>query len=189
MSPALAAYVALWRVHAQQFRMDVVVDPAWRRRGFGAALVDFLVSQAESAKATSLQARPYAGGVDALRVLHARAFHETMRMTGLELDDPSRAELAPLSELRRALERGGIRITTLAAELECDPQSWEKLRDANQAAQFGWPDPDPRPDGRPDEPETVEEFRARAELFGLLPEACFVAVMDDRMTGSWAIRR
>ena len=120
-------------------------------------------------------------------MLEVRGFLETMRMTGLRLDDVKSPAVGRASELRRTLDSHGVRITTLAEELDSDAKSWEKLRDTNQAAQFGWPDPDPNPDGRPPEPETVDQFRLRAEQFGMLPEACFIAATDDQFVGYSAL--
>jgi GNAT superfamily N-acetyltransferase len=163
--------------------MDLIVDPACRHRGAGGALLDFLIMQARLGNATSLQARPYADQPDALGLLDARGFRETMRMIGLELGDVGSAAVGPVADLRRALDERGLHITTLAEQLESHPGIWAGLHAANQAAQFGWPDPDPRPDGRPPEPETVEEFRRRCEENGVIGDACFIATAGDRFVG------
>jgi GNAT superfamily N-acetyltransferase len=163
--------------------MDLIVDPSCRRRGAGGALLDFLIMQARLGNATSLQARPYGDQPDALALLDARGFRETMRMVGLELGDVRSAAVGPLADARRALDGRELRITTLAAELASHPGSWARLRGVHQAAQFGWPDPDPRPDGRPHEPETVEEFRTRCEANGVVRDACFIATAGDRFVG------
>ena len=110
-----------------------------------------------------------------------------MRMTGLVLDDIAVVDLVPYLDLERALRARGIEIVTLADELRSDPTSWAKLRDTNQAAQFGWPDPDPTPDGSPHDPETVEQFRARAADFGMIPEACVVAKARGEYAGYSAL--
>jgi len=175
-----AAYLALWRVSDTRFRMDLIVDPSHRRRGVGARLTEFLAEQARRAGATSLQARPYADAVDALSMLAARGFRETMRMTGLALDDVAVADLTPAAGLDEALAARGIRITSLARELARDALAWSKLRDANQAAEFGWPAPDPLPNGMTAPPETVEEFRARSMRVNMIEAACFIAVDDAR---------
>jgi GNAT superfamily N-acetyltransferase len=180
---SIAAYLSLWCVHARQYRLDLVVAPAWRRRGVGSTLLDFLVTEARGAGATSVQARPYADRLDAMHLLEARGFRETMRMTGLLLENVRIAAVESEAASRSALVRRGLRLTTFAAELARDRDSWRKLRDANQAAQFGWPDPDPNPDGRPHEAESVEEFRRRAEAFGMIPDACFIAATDDLFVG------
>jgi GNAT superfamily N-acetyltransferase len=182
-----AAYLSVWEVNTMKFRMDLIVHPAWRRHGLGGRLLDFLIAQAHAVGATSLQARPYSDGVDAVRLLEARGFRETMRMTGLLLDDIDAVALEPFSPLNTALEARGIEFTTLGAELRDDTESWRKLRDTNQAAQFGWPDPDPNPDGSPNEPETMDAFRARAARFGMIPEACFVAKVGETYAGYSAL--
>ncbi len=186
-SGTVAAYLALWPFHARQFRMDLVIDPKWQRRGLGSALLDFLIAEAREVDATSLQARPYFDHVNAIRLLDSRGFQETMRMVGLELNDVAAVDVPPLSELAASLEVRGIRITTLAEELGADASSWAKLRDANRDARFGWPEPDPTPDGRAPEVESVEEFQARAVRFGMVPEPCFIAATRDRFVGYSAL--
>ena len=182
----IAAYLALWPVHAAQYRMDVVVRPASRGKGLGSSLVDFLIGQARAAGATSLQARPYADTSHALALLARRGFRETMRMTGLLLNDVNAVETPEWSSIRRSLAERGLRLTTLADELMRDNESWRKLAAANQAARFDWPEPDPNPDGTPQPPETPDAFRRRASLFGI-PEACFVAVGADEFVGYSAL--
>ena len=155
------------------------MNPRHRRRGLGARLLDFLIARARVAEATSLQARPYSDRGAALALLASRGFRETMRMTGLLLEDVRGVLLEPFAWYEGKLAQRGIRVTTLADLLPVDPDAWEKLRDTNQAAQFGWPDPDPRPDGRPHEPETVEQFRARCHEFHMIPASCFIALARD----------
>jgi GNAT superfamily N-acetyltransferase len=161
--------------------MDLVVRPDQRGRGLGTTLLDFLVESAREADATSLQARPLAEQADALTLLAARDFRETMRMYGLALDDVRAVQLPPDDWYEGKLAERGIRVTTLARELVVDPDAWTKLRDANQAAQSGWLDPDPPPNGRPREPQSVEQFRAQSDDFRMIPEACFIAL--DREQG------
>jgi len=62
-------------------------------------------------------------------------------MNGLLLDDVQAVSLQPVEWYEGKLAERGIRVTTLAHELAVDPNAWEKLRDANQAAQSGWLDP------------------------------------------------
>jgi GNAT superfamily N-acetyltransferase len=171
------AYLALWRVQEAGFRLDLIVDPAHRRRGIGSSLLELLTTRARVAGARSLQARPYAEDAHAMRLLEARGFRETMRMIGLELDDVASVSLEPFARLDSKLAARSIRVTTLADELRASESSWQKLRDTNYAAQIGWPDPDPPLDGTPHPPESVERFRSRAYEFGMVPEACFLAVL------------
>lgn len=184
---SIVAYLALWVVQTTQFRMDLIVRPSSRGEGLGASLLDFLIDRAREAQATSLQARPYADSTHALSLLASREFRETMRMIGLELTDVAPVSLPTSASLEHHLAAKGLRVTTLADESKTDDHSWQKLRDANQAAQFGWPDPDPRPDGKPHEPETVDEFRKRAHAFGMIPEACFIVSDGERYIGYSAL--
>jgi len=122
-----------------------------------------------------------------MRLLESRGFRETMRMIGLELDDVGAVSLEPFGRLELRLAARGIRVTTLSDELRLNESSWHRLRDAHHAAQIGWPDPDPRPDGTPHPPESVEQFRARANGFGMVPESCFIAVLGDEYIGYSAL--
>lgn len=171
----IAAYLALWPVQPRRFRIDLVVAPALRRRGLGATLLVFLLAEARLRSAVSLQARPYADDAAAMRFVRRHGFRETMRMVGLALDDVAAIELEPIDDVRRRLRARGLRVTTLAAELDAGEDAWTKLRDANHGAQPGWPDPDPNPDGTPHPPEPVNVFLARTAEFGLIADACFIA--------------
>ena len=173
---APAAYLALWPVHGTKFRLDLVVDPKHRSRGHGTRLLGWLIERARALGATSLQARPYSTEAVALRMLDRHGFRETMRMTGLVLDDVSIVQLESLDELQRKLEGRGVRITTLARELASNRTAWTELRDTNQAAYVGWPDPDPSPNNEPPKPESPEAFRRRSEQFGMINNACFIAI-------------
>ena len=184
---SLAAYLALWRVQGTQFRMDLVVHARERGHGVGMALLDFLIVSAGAAGATSLQARPYAEQSRALGLLAPRGLRETIRMIGLELDDVSAVSLEPTGRYEGQLAERGLRVTTLAEELSVDADAWRKLRDANEAARLGWPDPDPQPDGTSGEEQSVEQFRAQAYDFHMIPEACFVAVDHERYVGYSAL--
>ena len=82
-----------------------------------------------------------------------------MRMTGLEIEDVQARSLEPFALLDETLAQRGIEVTTFAELLSVDPGAWQKLGNTNLAAQFDWPDPDPRPDAKPHEPETVDQFR------------------------------
>ena len=182
-----AAYLSLWPVHGTKFRLDLVVHPAHRQCGLGSQLLRWLVEQGTSLGATSLQARPYSADAVATRMLERRGFRETMRMTGLVLDDISTVPLDPLPRLQQTLADRGIRITTLAREHAVDRGAWTKLRDTNQAAYVGWPDPDPSPDNEPPKPESPEQFRRRAERFGMIKNACFIAVGPEGYFGYSAL--
>ena len=184
---SLAAYLALWRVQAMQYRMDLVVGPRERGHGLGTGLLDFLIASARAAGAASLQARPYSEESRALALLASREFRETMRMTGLELEDVSAVSLEPIARYEGQLAERGLRVTTLAEDLSVNSDGWRKLRDVNEASRPGWPDPDPPPDATSGEEQSVEQFRAQAHDFHMIPEACFLAVDHERYVGYSAL--
>lgn len=122
-----------------------------------------------------------------MALLDKHGFRETMRMIGLVLDDVAAVAVDSHDRIEASLAARGIRLTTLADELTADPLAWEKLADTNRAARFGWPDPDPLPDGREHEPETTAQFLARSHDFGMIAEACFIATDDERYLGYSAL--
>lgn len=181
-SEQIIAYSALWRFRRDGRRMDLVVDPSWRRQGVGGELLSALEQQAAGDGAITLQARADDGWMESLRFLDARGFVETMRMYRqvLWVDE---AALDPNVEPRLAGE--GITISTLEREEARNPSCWTRFRDLLHAAREGWVDPDPRP--VPDPAQAVEEFRQyyqrAAAYHSGRPDGCFLAIQGDRYVG------
>ena len=95
-------------------------------------------------------------------------------MIGLELEDLSAISLEPIGRYESRLAERGLRVTTLAEESIVDSDGWRKLHDVNEAARFGWPDPDPQSDGMSREEQSVEQFSGASLRFshdsrGMLP--------------------
>lgn len=181
-SEQVIAYSAVWRFRRVGCRMDLVVDPSWRRQGVGGELLSALEREAAEDGAITLQARSDDEWLESLRFLHAHGFEETMRMYRqvLWVDE---ATLDPQVEPRLAGE--GIRISTLEQEEARNPACWTWFRDLMHAAQEGWADPDPRPG--PDALRAVEEFRQQhqraAAYHGARADGCFLAVQGDCYVG------
>jgi GNAT superfamily N-acetyltransferase len=172
------AYGALWPVRDIRFRLDLVVAPDSRRHGIGDALLGHLTSRAHAAGATTLQARAESDAEEAHRFLVRRGFAETMRMHRLVLS-VAEIDLAPFLGLEARLAVEGVRLVSLTDEQHNDRQCWEKLRDLFDAAQEGWPDPDPGPR----ESLTAEQFRPYAERFARSWEEVFVAKRGEIYLG------
>jgi RimJ/RimL family protein N-acetyltransferase len=101
--------------------------------------------------------------------------------------------LHPLTE---ADVSAAARLLTLAYPHRSDePTSWSRRPEAPDRWRwlfkspdgvvhaYGWPDPDPPPDGISRPPESVEQFRSRSHEFGMVPESCFIAVLGEEYIG------
>ena len=185
---SLAAYLALWRVQERQFRMDLIVHPQWRRAGSDRRSSTSSLTRLAPRKRTSLQARPYADQAIALRLLEARGFRETMRMTGLELDDVQARVARAVRVARRDARWAWDTVTTLAARAERRPaglarSSATRIRRRSSAGLTRILD---RTASRTSPRRSISFARGPGD-FGMIPEACFVAVTDDRYLGYSAL--
>jgi GNAT superfamily N-acetyltransferase len=160
--------------------MDLVVDPAWRRRGIGSRLLETIIEAASSAGAATLQARAYASDPESLRFLERRGVAETMRMQGMRLD-VREIDAERLAAYERRAIAEGFAITSLADARRSDPECWRKLWRLYADAQEGWADPDPRP--TPLQPLSYEAFLSRMAEFPPDPEAFFILVTDGWYAG------
>jgi len=134
----VVGYAASWRVNGEKYRIDIVVDEAHRKRGFGGKLLDHVI--AASANVRSLQARPVAA--DAIAFLEKRGFTETMRMHHLVLK-LAEARQGDLLQLMDRLAGDGIAIVTLADFSARSKNALAEYIDVVEAARDGWPEPDP----------------------------------------------
>lgn len=165
------AYAALWRVQRQRFRMDLVVRDDRRCRHIGTPVLEHLLERAHRRQAVSLQARTDGDAAGSVAFLQRRHFVETMRMHRY-IVDVAHADLARFDGLMGRLTSGGISITTLAGEERSDPDCWRKLCDLHNAAQEGWPDPDP---GDGIVPLRIDDLRRMWAKLGVASEHVLLA--------------
>lgn len=178
----VVGYGAAWQVWRHKSRIDLAVAAEHRRCGIGGLLLDWLVDQARTAGAATVQARADSDWVQSLAFLHHRGFSETMRMHRLVLDVAT-ATLAPFADVERRLAVQGIVLTNLADEhRRIGDACWMLLCDLDNDAREGWPNPDPDPGPPP--PATIEEVR-RLHHPGDRdwPMPCFLAVRDGVYLG------
>ena len=168
--------------HPQRFSVDVLVDPAYRRRGIGTRLYDVVVDALRVFDPIGLRAGTREDMTDGVRFVERRGFEECMRSWESRLDlaafDPQAFE----AEVARGLS-GGLRVATLA-DLANDQDRERKL--------FALVDTVARDVPSPDE-HTRPDFDAWCDrLFGnpnLIPELYTVAVDGNRyvaLTNMWA---
>src|SRR5579871_4402064 len=65
----VAGFGGWWPVRLDKFRMDLVVDPAWRRQGAGGRLLGHVLGGAGAAGAATLQARAASDQAESLAFL------------------------------------------------------------------------------------------------------------------------
>src|SRR5262249_17219755 len=135
-SQQLIGYAVCWNVVRRKYRMGLMVQADWRKRGIGGLLLKVILAPFESILAATVLSRAWDDHQDSLGFLRRRGFVETHRMVELRLN-LSEADLTPLAELPHGLTAQGIEFTTLRQEGQ-DEQFWTKLTDLQQAAVIGW---------------------------------------------------
>src|SRR5215468_1416230 len=173
-SQQLIGYAVCWNVVRRKYRMGLMVQADWRKRGIGGYLLRVILAALQSMPAATLQSRAWDDQTDSLRFLRRRGFVETHRMVELHLN-MSETDLTRLAELPHSLTSQGIEFTTLLQEGQ-DEHFWTKLTDLQQAAVSGWPDPDP--DGVMTIP-TEDEVRRMFDSWQTTPDTFFLAKADE----------
>jgi GNAT superfamily N-acetyltransferase len=117
-------YVSLGCVSDATFHVELVVDAAHRRAGYGTRLLAHATAEATHAGARSMQLRPQATDEASIAFATKRGFTETMRMVHLVLDLRD-ARHDQLRDLMDRLAGQGIAVVTFAdfAARSKDPQA------------------------------------------------------------------
>jgi len=176
-SPTLVGYAAIWHVEQRKYRLDVMVDGAWRGRGIGTHLLNIVSTEATRVGAGTIQARAYAPCTAALTFLEHRGFVETMRMHGSVLD-LSGVDRAALAVWTAAFVGDDITIMSVSRSDIDDETFWRRLCTLQAAAREGWREPDP---GGPPDPVVESGLRTMLLSSGGLPLAFFVARRRDEL--------
>ncbi len=166
--------------HPQKYGMDIVVHPAFRRRGVGRLLYDRLWEELERRGATEIRASAQETVPEGIRFLQRRGFEERRRTweSVLDLDrfDPSRFPQA-------LEEKEGLEITTLAAvgrtpeaERRLYEMHAELLEDVPRIGEYT--------------PVPFDLFREwNLESPGHLPEGYFLAKAGETFVGECVLAR
>jgi mycothiol synthase len=172
-----------WDYHPHKFWSGVSVDPDHQRRGIATELYGRLEPEARTRGAHLLWSGAAADHPGGMRFLERNGFTERRRtwVSSLEL---ATADLSVFPDRTEALERGGVRLTTIAQEGEKLPEVRERLfrlvsiagRDVPRMSEFT--------------PITFEQFVAfDLEGPGVLPEATFVARVGEEYVGMSSLER
>ena len=172
-----------WQFHPARYAVDVQVRPEARGRGVGGDLLVRLLGVLREREA--LSARAVASETDEASVafLTGRGFREVWRNLWSRLDvatfDPT-----PFADARRRVERQGITIATLAAEMQRDAEAVREVYGLYTADDPGQDELDPVT------PPSFERFVAEeVEAPHAMLDAWFVARHEGRVIGLSTLER
>lgn len=170
--------------HPDKYSLDVVVDPAYRRRGVGSAICDRLIAELKARGATATRANvPWETEVEGIQFLTRRGFVEVQRGWQLRLH----VAAVDLTRFGGAEDRAGIHgitLTTLAVEQVRDPQTLRKVYELTSACEQDIPSADQVT------ATSYEHFLAYAVWSpNTLPDAFFLATDGERYVGVSALYR
>ena len=158
-------------VYLPKYRLLLLSDPQWLKRGVGDLLLDRLTDDLAEAKAITVSCRQYASEIELIQLLKRRGFAETSRVLDLRLN------VADASPILKPIE--GISISTFAEERISDPRCVEKLYELTTLLSQDDPAAGPF---------TPPGYNAREALMWLempyvLPDALFIAKHGDDYVG------
>jgi len=165
-------------VYLPKYRLLLVTDPQWLKRGAGDLLLDRLMEDLREAQAVTVSCRQYASETELVTLLESRGFVETSRVLDLRLDVVN-FDVSSLATLVRRFEDEGISITTFADERVRDPRCVEKLYELTTL--LSQDDPARSPFVPP--AYNAREALMWMEMPYVLPEAYFIAKHGDEYVG------
>ena len=165
-------------IYLPKYRLFLVTDPQWLKRGVGDLLLDRLTEDLHEAQAVTVSCRPYASEKELINVLERRGFAETARVLDLRLNVAA-ADVSTHAPLIKRLEDEGISITTFAEERARDPRCVEKLYELTTLLS---PD-DPARGAFVPPAYNAREALMWMEMKYVLPDAYFIAKHGDEYIG------
>ena len=162
-----------WAFVPTKYRIDITVHPDHRERGHGSALYDALLDKVRERSGKAVAAAVKESMVGGVRFLTKRGFREVKR------DWESRLfvegfDFARFATADTRVARQGIRIITLADEMQRDSSALQKAFELTEDCRMDIPSVDPPTR------HTFEEFRIEdIDAPGALLDAFFVAIDKD----------
>lgn len=165
-----------------KFQVGIVVDPLHRRQGIGRELASLLEFEAAAHRATSFWVSISKEETVGIEFAQKVGFEE-LRTTWMSVLDLSEVAEMPPPPRAAALERDGIRFTTLAEEGPRRPevrrQLYDLMTEASRDIPRMWPYT----------PIPFEQFVAQLEGPHVLPEAYFLAGHGEAYVGVSCLER
>ena len=175
----IVAYGAVEQtIYLPRYRLLLLSDPQWLKRGVGDLLLDRLMDDLREAQAITVSCRQYASETELVDVLKSRGFAETARVLDLRLNVAD-ADVSPLAPLVRRLGDDGISISTFAEEHVRDPRCVEQLYELTRL--LNQDDPARGPFVPP--AYNAREALMWMEMPYVLPDAYFIAKRGDEYVG------
>ena len=159
-----------WSFLADKYRIDVTVLPEQRKRGHGTALHEELLATARTRGAIAVQAAAKESMADGVEFLASRGYRERKRDWESRLF-VRKFDFGRFAGADERVVKQGIRITTLAAERERDPEALRKAYELSEDCSRDVPSVDP-PTPRPYE----EWMRNVIQAPNHLPDGYFIAI-------------
>lgn len=162
-----------WAFVATKYRIDITVHPEQRGRGHGSALYEALLEKVRGREGKTVAAAAKESMRDGVRFLTKRGFREVKR------DWESRLfvkgfDFARFAKADERVAKQGVRITTLAYEMQRDSGALEKAFEMNEDCRMDVPSVDPPTR------HTFEEFRRdEVDAPNALLDAFFMAIDKD----------
>ena len=170
----IVAYGAVEQsIYLPKYRLLLVSDPQWLKRGVGELLLDRLMEDLSEAQAITVSCRQYASEIELVSLLESRGFTETSRVLDMRLDVAG-VDVSGLSELV-----SGFEISTFAEERVRDPRCVEKLYELTNL--LSQDDPARGPFVPP--AYNAREALMWMEMPYVLPDAYFIAKRGDEYVG------
>ena len=178
-SKQIVAYGAVEQtIYLPKYRLFLLTDPQWLKRGVADLLFDRLMNDLQKAKAVTVSCRQYASEIGLVEFLKSRGFAEASRVLDLRLNVAD-TDVSSFAPLRKRMHDQGISISTFAEERVRDPRCVEKLYELTRL--LNQDDPARGPFVPP-------AYNAREALMWLempyvLPDAYFIAKHGDDYVG------
>ena len=178
-SKKIVAYGAVEQTpYLPRYRLFLLADPQWLRRGVGTLLLDQLTQDLREAKAITVSCRQYASEIELVNFLDSRGFVELSRVLDLRLNVAA-VDVSSYAPVRQRIEEQGISISTFAEERARDPRCVEKLYELTTL--LSQDDPAKGPFVPP--AYNAREALMWMEMPYVLPDAYFIAKHADDYVG------
>ncbi|TMI27779.1 GNAT family N-acetyltransferase [Candidatus Bathyarchaeota archaeon] len=172
-----------WMFNPRKFQGRILVDPNHQNRGVGEFIYDDLMKQLANLQAVEVWSFAREDMAHSLSFMTKRGFEERFRTWESRLN-PAAVDMSHFSHYSEKASKAGVEITSLARELEADPDCHKKLYELNQELMSDVPMPESYT------PISYEQWLSfDMKDPGLVPEA--YAIAKDRSTyiGLSTIRR
>jgi RNA polymerase sigma factor (sigma-70 family) len=171
-------------VYLPRYRLILVIDPIWLRRGIGDLLLERLLEDLRETGAITATFRDYESASEIQSFLKEHSFRETMHLLDLRLTVPE-ANLSSVAAVVEQVKARGISISTLKEERERDPLYVEKLYELTSTLKMD----DPARDSLLPASYYEREARLWLELPYVIADAYFIAKDGDKYIGVTDLNR